>query len=124
MNRWSRGPTGSSFGFKTFRPNANYNDRPSPVQSRKNLADRLTELKRDIQTSPVLGQTENKIPGLEQLLAEISTLTSGLEESEHTRGHFTNAINTYRHLSKRARRLYDEHRPSAELADVEVPAQA
>ena len=124
MNRWSRGPTGSPLGFKTFRPHASYNDRPSPVQNRKDLAERLTELKREIQTSPVLGQTENKIPGLDQLLAEISTLTSGLEESEHTRGHFTNAINTYRHLSKRARRLYDEHRPSAELADGEVPAQA
>ena len=33
MNRWSRGPTGSPFGFKTFRPNASYNDRPSPLQN-------------------------------------------------------------------------------------------
>ena len=103
MKRWSNTFRRSPLGFRTFRKSPAAQDRLSPVKDRAELARRLDQLKREIQSSPVLATT-TPVDGIDQVIAEISTLHSGLGETKN-RGQLTHAINTYRNLTKRAMKL-------------------
>ena len=103
MKRWSNTFRRSPLGFRTFRKSPTAQDRLSPVKDRAELARRLDQLKREIQSSPVL-TTTTPVEGIDQVIAEISTLHSGLGETKN-RGQLTHAINTYRNLTKRAMKL-------------------
>ena len=72
------------------------------------LADKLGELLREIETSPTLGQSKRHVPGLQQLLDEIHVLRTGVQTEGKNDGQMTHAINTYRHLARRAKKMVIE----------------
>lgn len=113
MNRWSNGPDGSPKGFKTFRrtppqvkktPSSPVtflrSGRNSPVVDQTDLVSRLHALRRGIQTSPILNRP-GSLPATQQIMTELSTLIEGLSLTDYNHGQLTNAVNTYRNLSKR-----------------------